>query len=321
MPLRLLIRAPRGELFPPGHPEGPVHEVEVSADGEIQIGRAVGATIELPFPRVSARHARIYREAEGYRAQDLGSSNGTRLGGRRLPAHGQEPFAVGDYLEVGGVEIRFVGEKPDGSGLAPGAGTDTLARRLVHDLFESCPPAESVRLLVLSGLEQGTILPLTAIGRTYRIGRDEGCDLLLADEDVSRVHAAIERTANGTRVWDLGSKNGIDVTGERIAGERRLRDGDILRIGETDLRFVDPEDRYLRQMEAAEGEAPAGSVVADAGAGARPGSAPAAASAARPGTPHPSGPSRLPAVASAIAATVLLLALGVVLALAFGLHL
>lgn len=321
MPLRLLILAPRGELFPTGHPEGLVHEVEVSADGEILIGRVAGATIELPFPRVSARHARIHREAGGYRVEDLGSSNGTRLGGRRLPPHGQEPFAVGDHLEVGGVEIRFVGEKPDGSGLAPGAGTDTLARRLVHDLFESCPPAESVRLLVLSGPEQGTILPLAAIGRTYRIGRGEGCDLVLADEDVSRVHAAIERTANGTRVRDLGSKNGIAVTGERITGERPLRDGDVLRMGETVLRFVDPEDRYLRQMEAAEGGALAGSAAAEAAAGAGPGAAPAAAADARPGTPHPSRPSRLPAVASAIAATVLILALGVVLALAFGLHL
>mgnify|MGYP001768013595 CR=1 FL=1 len=111
------------------------------------------------------------------------------------------------------------------------------------------------------------------------------------------------------------------MAGERIAGERRLRDGDILRMGETILRFVDPEDRYLRQMEAAEGDAAAGSAAVEAGAGVRPGSAPLAASDARPRSLRPYGPSRLPAVASAIAATVLLLALGVVLALAFGLHL
>jgi pSer/pThr/pTyr-binding forkhead associated (FHA) protein len=295
--------------------------VEVTTAGDIVIGRAAGTTVELPFPRVSARHARIFREGGGYCVEDLGSSNGTWLGERRLRAHVPEPFAVDDRLAVGGVELRFLGEKPEGGGFAPGAGPDTLARRLVHDLFESCPPAESVRLLVLSGPKQGTLLRLTTTGRSYKIGRGEGCDLLLPDEDVSRVHAAIERSAQGTKVRDLGSKNGVAVGDERVAGERLLRDGDILRMGETTLRLVDPEDRYLRQMEEAEGEVAADGAAAEVGAGVRSDSDPPVASTGQPEPPDLGGTSRLPAVASAIAVTVLLLTLGVVLALAFGLHL
>jgi FHA domain len=53
----------------------------------------------------------------------------------------------------------------------------------------------------------------------------------------------------GVFVRDLGSKNGVKVAGEQIAGERRLRDGDRVNVGAVTLRVDDPEDRYPRQME------------------------------------------------------------------------
>ena len=38
-------------------------------------------------------------------------------------------------------------------------------------------------------------------------------------------------------VVDLGSTNGTMVNGVKIAGEQRLRDGDIISVGSTHLRF------------------------------------------------------------------------------------
>jgi len=312
LPLRFSIRAPRGDFSLAG--PAPTQDVEVAfAGAELGFGRALGADIRLPFPKVSARHARILREAGGYRVEDLGSSNGTRLDGRQLTPHAPETMAVGDALEIGGVEIRFVGQNAGTEAIAAEAGTETLARRLVHDIFEACPPAECARLVVLSGPQQGRELVLSASGRVCKLGRGEGCDLVLADEDVSREHALFERGAGGIVVRDLGSKNGVEVAGERLGGERVLHDGEIVRIGETRLRLFDPEDRYLRQMEAAEMEQPASA------AGSGPGSVAAtsglAAGAVRADLPLP--PSRLPRIASAIAVTVLALVLGLVLALAF----
>ena len=51
---------------------------------------------------------------------------------------------------------------------------------------------------------------------------------------------------------DVDSKNGVVLRGERLAGERRLSDGDVLRLGQTTFRLDDPEDRYLRQLQEAE---------------------------------------------------------------------
>lgn len=298
----------------------PTQDVEVAFAGpELGFGRALGADIRLPFPKVSARHARLLREAGGYRVEDLGSSNGTRLDGRQLTPHAPETMAVGDALEIGGVEIRFVGQNAGTEAIAAGAGTETLARRLVHDIFEACPPAECARLVVLSGPQQGRELVLSASGRVCKLGRGEGCDLVLADEDVSREHALFERGAGGIVVRDLGSKNGVEVAGEKVAGERCLRDGEIVRVGETHLRLIDPEDRYLRQMEAAVRDQPPGGASPEGEAGAGKGGAEVAGAPAQPavlsGNADP--PSRLPAIATGIAVTVLVLALGVVLALAF----
>ena len=308
MPLRFTIRAraPSGEVLEEQGRAARAHDVEVPLPPEgIVFGRAPGVTIALPFAEVSARHARIVRESEGFRVEDLGSSNGTRLAGRRLPPRTPTVLAFGDLIEIGGVAIRFEGESRGAPSVAAALGTQTLARRLVHDLFELGPPAQPARLVVLSGPEQGRAVVLAASGRAYVIGRAEGCDLVLSDEDVSREHAAVERGAGGFAIRDLGSKNGVEVGGAYIAGERQLADGEIIRVGETRLRFTDPEDRYLRQLEAAAGGGEAAASVVEP------------AQVVTPGPP----PSRLPAVATALAVTVLLAALGLVLALAFVPHL
>jgi len=301
VPLRFSIRAqsPRGDFAAPATCPASAHEVEAALDGgEVSFGRALGSAIELPFPKVSARHARLFREAGIYRLEDLGSANGTRLAGRWLAPHAPETIAIGEFIEIGGVEIRFAGESPGTDAMAPNGGTETLARRLVHDLFEACPSSECARLIVLSGPAQGHELVLSASGRVFTVGRGEKCDLVLSDEDVSREHAAFERGAAGIVVRDLGAKNGIEVGGDKVAGQRCLRDGEVIRVGETHLRVIDPEDRYLRQMEAAD-------------------LCHQAKDAVQEQVPGAALPSRLPTVAAAIAATVLLLALGLVLALAF----
>jgi pSer/pThr/pTyr-binding forkhead associated (FHA) protein len=275
------------------------------ADGQLFIGRKPGSAIELPFGSVSARHARVFREANGYRVEDLGSANGTRLGDRRLRANAPLPLAPGELLEVAGIRLRFDGELPDQDASAHG-GTDTLARRLVHDVFSACPPGESVRLIGVEGPGAGRELALVTFERPLVVGRGENCDLVLCDEDVSREHAAFERSTAGITLRDLGSKNGIEVQGQTLAGTCRLRDGDWVRIGQSRLRLVDPEDRYLRQMQDADAEVNA--------------ALPSVPSpAVEPAEPPLSLRSRwLAVLARAVAVLALLWVVGLVLAVVFG---
>jgi hypothetical protein len=72
--------------------------------------------------------------------------------------------------------------------------------------------------------------------RPVVIGRLSSCDIPLGDPQVSRRHAEVRRDAEGFAVFDLGSTNGTVVNGAPVR-ERRLADGDELRIGSATIRF------------------------------------------------------------------------------------
>jgi pSer/pThr/pTyr-binding forkhead associated (FHA) protein len=95
----------------------------------------------------------------------------------------------------------------------------------------------------------------TLEGRAGRVtvGRNASNDVALTwDEEVSRLHAELERLGGEWILTDEGlSRNGSFVNGERVDGRRRLRDGDVIRIGRTSLAFRVPEPADSRPTAAA----------------------------------------------------------------------
>lgn len=87
------------------------------------------------------------------------------------------------------------------------------------------------------GVQRIVDLTPTATGLT--IGRAPGTDVCLSwDEEVSGVHAELARVGPGWTVVDDGlSQNGTFVNGSRVAGRLRLREGDVLRFGRTQIAF------------------------------------------------------------------------------------
>ncbi len=70
------------------------------------------------------------------------------------------------------------------------------------------------------------------------VGRGEQNDLCLdGDEYSSARHARLEPRSDGVWIEDVGSTNGTYVNGVRLTRPLRLAPGDVIRIGETDLRF------------------------------------------------------------------------------------
>jgi FHA domain-containing protein len=74
------------------------------------------------------------------------------------------------------------------------------------------------------------------------IGRSPSADVQLTwDDEVSSLHAQIEVIRDECTLVDEGlSRNGSFVNNERVAGRRHLRDGDILRFGQTMALFRAP---------------------------------------------------------------------------------
>ena len=113
-----------------------------------------------------------------------------------------------------------------------------LAPQQVAGLVPQPAVRELGRLVVL-------VSPALDIGRELlldthplTVGRGTNNDVSLPnDEYASTRHARFEPRRDGVWVEDVGSTNGTFVNGIRLTRERRLAPGDVVRVGETELRY------------------------------------------------------------------------------------
>ena len=97
-------------------------------------------------------------------------------------------------------------------------------------------------LLYRDGDDRQVILELGDDRQRVAIGRRSSSDVALEwDTEVSRLHAEVERVGSSWVLCDEGlSHNGTRINGERVHGRRRLRDGDVLAVGETLIAYCVP---------------------------------------------------------------------------------
>jgi predicted component of type VI protein secretion system len=113
-----------------------------------------------------------------------------------------------------------------------------LAPGSVPGLGEDQRRIESGRLVVLSSpaLEEGDELALNS--SSLLVGRGSRNDVdLTGDEYASSKHARIEPRRDGVWLEDVGSTNGTYLNGIQVTQAKRLTAGDVVRIGETELRY------------------------------------------------------------------------------------
>jgi pSer/pThr/pTyr-binding forkhead associated (FHA) protein len=113
-----------------------------------------------------------------------------------------------------------------------------LSPHQVSSLLAQPVARELGRLVVLRSptLDAGEVVTLDM--HALRVGRGGDNDVSVdGDEYASSHHARFEPRRDGVYVEDVGSTNGTFVNGIRLTRERRLAPGDVVRIGETELRF------------------------------------------------------------------------------------
>ena len=74
------------------------------------LGRATSCEVQIDEPSVSRQHARIHVDDGGVAIEDLGSSNGTRVGGKDVT--GPTRLKHGDEVALGNLRLRM--ETSDG---------------------------------------------------------------------------------------------------------------------------------------------------------------------------------------------------------------
>lgn len=203
---------------------------EFDLDRRVTLGRQEDNDIHLDDSAVSGHHALVERRADHYCIEDLGSTNGTRLAGRRIRRVG---LRDGDTFSIGHFHVRFEGPS------APPSFQDTMILQLDdiasgadkrRDLDEALDPATPVngeapeaRIEVLTGENAG--------------------ETLILDEAVTTIGvpgkqvAAVSRRRDGFYLVPVDG--GTPSVNNRDTGPRstRLKTGDELEVAGVKLAF------------------------------------------------------------------------------------
>jgi pSer/pThr/pTyr-binding forkhead associated (FHA) protein len=237
------------------------------------IGRDPNCDIVLEDEDVSRHHARIYVMGEVVKIKDEGSVNGTYVNNGRIAEMTEVP--VGGELIVGSNQF-FLRSSPD----APTADNLQLTTMLTVDqlrdmtqnfdaLLDDVPaPAADMpetavmhknelleniynkrinfrphaSLEIIFGPDKGKKYLLTP--GEHRLGRGTNCNVHLTDPMVSGLHGTIEVTAEQIVYTDEGSRNGT-VLNNKLVTTHPLRHRDVLVIGNTKLKFLNPMEAKL----------------------------------------------------------------------------
>jgi pSer/pThr/pTyr-binding forkhead associated (FHA) protein len=247
MPLRL-------RLIPSGKSKGrapkpAADERAIEFDdgvGQIRIGRRADLELSLPFSPLSGVHARLVRaggkdgaggvqDDGGWLLEDLGSTNGTFVGGERLKPGVKRLVTAGTQIALAQVKLIFDGEVPGSDATA------TYVSRQISDKFSPGPMVSTAPFLaVVTGVKGGETFRFAERNHHYVMGRDKTCEFRIKDEQSSREHATFTWGEDGVEIVDLGSINGVLVNGAAAPGTTRLYDGDLVQVGSVKMRFFNP---------------------------------------------------------------------------------
>ena len=179
-------------------PQGVERRIDLSGD-EYLIGRDPELPIALPHPKVSRRHARLFRANGSLWIEDLGSSNGVIVDGQLIrQAYRLNALSV---IDISGFRIKFHGTQP-------------LTTQ--HYTLVGKSPSVSHQRFALASSQ-------------VRVGRGSDNALVIDDASISRHHAVISLDS-GVTVEDLQSSNGTFVNGARIT-RHSLQNNDEVRFG------------------------------------------------------------------------------------------
>ncbi len=197
--------------------------------GVNSVGREA-ADILLVDPTVSRRHAQVTLQGSEAIVEDLGSTNGSYVAGRRLAPGEQATAYNGDTVRFGNIHLSLT--LPGAASRPEGAVAPAAAAPAVEAAADRGPAVGS---LVLA---DGTEFPLYEGANT--LGRRSGNQIVIADAFMSGKHAEIRCAAEGSaELVDIGSTNGTFFAGERLAHHTpvALTDGTTFTMGKTPVTF------------------------------------------------------------------------------------
>ncbi len=211
------------------------------------IGRDGSADFQIPLSTISRQHARINLTDQVYVIEDLGSTHGTQVNGKRVEKGEKKVLRDNDLIELARARITAHIETQKVAASDPSEATQAIAAKAVEGILGRLGEArsEGPYFRVLCGPNEGARFSLGGNTSEWVLGRSKDCEFVLNDPNVSRRHAQVKKDWNGYTIGDLGSKNGVIINDKQIQKPRRLRDKDEVVIGPIRLVFIDPDADLL----------------------------------------------------------------------------
>ena len=227
-----------------GSPRALTHE---SNKRKIILGRDASCDFNIPVSSISRNHATIVEEDQVYLLEDLGSTHGTLVNGRKLDSGEKKVLRSGDVIEVPKSKITCHIESEKVVSVEPGEATQAVASRAVAGILGRLGEAgeDGAYFRALNGHDEGARYMISQNLSEWVFGRSKECEFTLNDANISRRHALVRKDWEGISIEDLGSKNGVLVNDKKIQKPRRLKSEDEITIGPIKLVFVDPDSALL----------------------------------------------------------------------------
>jgi len=227
--------------------EGPISSAAGSFDRSfdcpyVLVGRDPESDLILDDGQVSRRHAILQVVAGQVFVFDLQSRSKVCWEGEEAP-RSRGWLVDGRSIRIGPYRIRRSGSQvvADPPGEFDGDHSPLEPERSEADPLPRAALELPIRLGVAPSLWRME-------SRLTFVGRSDPCQLVLADDSVSRIHAHLVRTPFGVWVIDLQAREGTHVNGERVRWAW-LGEGDAVRIGSFTfvLRYETPPAQISRQ--------------------------------------------------------------------------
>ncbi|NOZ12561.1 MAG: FHA domain-containing protein [Acidobacteria bacterium] len=236
----------------------------------LTVGRKPDNDLSIPLPNVSSYHAVIEFQNGVIAIEDLNSTNGVFVNGKKLTE--RVPVECGDRIAFGSIDFLLeceseASETPSPAQIQeeePENGTVMVDVTEIPDIPLVAPVSEEgktsgaernpAKKTVLFGMKNVLMSPRLVLlddnlnpteefvldkGEMI-VGREADSDIQIDHVSISRIHARLIRKGdNSFSVEDENSTNGLFIKDKRVS-EHALRHGDLLRFGDVSAVYLAP---------------------------------------------------------------------------------
>ncbi len=217
----------------------------------LKIGRSLDSDILIEHPSVSRYHARILHMDGCYIIEDMNSSNGVYINGKRNRIQ-RHMLSHGDHILIGKHAMEFLldpdeiaqqpklpdlhtephpDQKPDPEPLPPDPANKVLNREVLHAGELGIKKPKATILRVIKGNVDGRVFHLDGV--KTRIGRSEEAEVRLRGLMTPKHVAIIKKGRKGFRLISVDQtwRYELTVNRNKVVNSMVLEDDDEIRIG------------------------------------------------------------------------------------------